>query len=257
MEGHNFDIRKHVVEFDDVINTQRAVVYEQRERYLREDDLIGVFMGLLENEVAALIQDHDFHKHADEPQIQAIVDAYDGLVGAAGALPVEQFLELDQEAATAMLVQDSERRYARKAVEIGEGHESQVIRWILLQTLDYLWVEHLSAIEELRQGIGLVAYGQQDPLVAFKKQGFSLFKSLQDTFRRHSIERFFRLTPKPAINKETVLSSERGKSDGAPATRARGPGRVEVAASPPSRKIGRNQPCWCGSGKKFKRCHGR
>ncbi len=253
VEGHNFDIRKHVVEFDDVINTQRAVIYEQRERYLREDDLTGVFVSLLENEVAALIQDHGFHKNAEEPEIQAIVDAYDGLVGASGALAAAQFLELDQAAATALLIQDSERRYASKAVEIGEGHESQVVRWILLQTLDFLWVEHLSAIEELRQGIGLVAYGQQDPLVAFKKQGFSLFKSLQDAFRRDSIERFFRLTPKPAINKETVLSPQSGKAEGAPAER----GRMEVAASPPSRKIGRNQPCWCGSGKKFKRCHGR
>ncbi len=257
VEGHNFDIRKHVVEFDDVINTQRAVIYDQRERYLREGDLTGVFISLLEKEVAAVIQDHGFHKHSDKPEIQTIVDAYDGLVGASGAFAAEQFLELDPEAATALLIQDSERRYSGKAVEIGQGHESQVIRWILLQTLDYLWVEHLSAIEELRQGIGLVAYGQQDPLVAFKKQGFSLFKDLRDTFRRHSIERFFRLTPKPVINKETVLSSERAEAGGAPAPRAREPGRVEVAASSPSGKVGRNQPCWCGSGKKFKRCHGR
>ena len=257
VEGHNFDIRKHVVEFDDVINTQRAVIYGQRERYLRDDDLTGVFLGLLESEVTALIEDHRLHKHSDEPEIKAIVDAYDGLFGASEALAIEQFHELDQKEAMALLLQDSERRYARKAVEIGEGHESQVVRWILLQTLDYLWVEHLSAIEELRQGIGLVAYGQQDPLVAFKKQGFSLFKSLQDTFRRQSIERFFRLTPKPVISKETVLSSRSGETSGPPAPQRRKSGRTGTSASQPSRKIGRNQPCWCGSGKKFKRCHGR
>ncbi len=255
VEGHNFDIRKHVVEFDDVINRQRAVIYEQRERYLREDELGGVFLGLLKGEVTALVEDHDFHRDAEEPEIQAIVDSYNGLVGAPGAVAVSEFVEVDEKAAITRLIEDSERRYAAKVVEIGEGSGHQVIRWILLQTLDFLWVEHLSAIEELRQGIGLVAYGQQDPLVAFKMQGFDLFKGLQDTFRHDSIERFFRLAPKPVIEKETVLSSQRSESNGAPIERGREP--VAVAASSPSRKIGRNEPCWCGSGKKFKRCHGR
>ena len=255
VEGHNFDIRKHVVEFDDVINRQRAVIYEQRERYLREDDLNGVLLKLLKSEITALVEHHDFQEDAEESEIQAVVDSYDGLVGASGALAISDFGDPDEKAAIARLIEDSERRLAFKVAEIGEGNESQIVRWILLQTLDYLWVEHLSAIEELRQGIGLVAYGQQDPLVAFKKQGFDLFKGLQEAFRRDSLERFFRLTPNPVIEKETVLSSQRSASNGTPSNRE--PEPVAVAAGVHGRKVGRNEPCWCGSGKKYKRCHGR
>ena len=254
VEGHNFDIRKHVVEFDDVINRQRAIVYEQRERYLREGEIDGLFVELLEDELSALIEHHDLGRHSDEPEIEAFAEAYDGLMGSSGALDHAQLVEQDTDAILALVLEDAERRYEEKISEIGEDNESQVIRWIVLQTLDFLWVEHLTAIEDLRQGIGLVAYGQQDPLVAFKKQGFQLFKDLQDTVVRDSIVRFFRLTPKPVIEKETVLSSQRGESNGAPVKRAR---EAVAVAAPTSRKMGRNEPCWCGSGKKYKKCHGR
>ncbi len=254
VEGHNFDIRKHVVEFDDVINRQRAIVYEQRERYLREGEIDGLFVELLEDELSALIEHHALGRHSDEPEIEAFAEAYDGLMGSSGALDHAQLVEQDTDAILALVLEDAERRYEEKISEIGEDNESQVIRWIVLQTLDFLWVEHLTAIEDLRQGIGLVAYGQQDPLVAFKKQGFQLFKDLQDTVVRDSIVRFFRLTPKPVIEKETVLSSQRGESNGAPVKRAR---EAVAVAAPTSRKMGRNEPCWCGSGKKYKKCHGR
>ena len=256
VEGHNFDIRKHVVEFDDVINRQRAVTYGQRERYLREDKIGDTFVSLLVDEASGLIQEYGFHKHQEINEIQAMLDSYHGLIGIPGTIAASELVDLDQDVATSCLIARAKQQYLTKVAEIGQGAESQVIRWILLQTLDYLWIEHLSAIEELRQGISLVAYGQQDPLVAFKKQGFDLFRNLQQTFRHDSIERFFKLAPKATIETRTVLaSSPREPFNGS--THGRAPDPATVPASSPEKKVGRNEPCWCGSGMKFKRCHGR
>jgi len=254
VEGHNFDIRKHVVEFDDVINRQRAIVYEQRERYLRAEGLEGLFAQSIEKEVTELAHGHDLGPESGEAEARAALESYEAVVGPTGG---QNGLEIDgreREEIVQAFAEDSRRRFERKVEELGRENVNQVLRWILLQTLDYLWVEHLTAIEELRQGIGLVAYGQQDPLVAFKKQGYSLFAGLQDSLRHDSVARFFRLHPAPAIEKETVLSAQRAAA-GSAANGAQSRDGIERGRG--ERKIGRNDPCWCGSGKKYKRCHGR
>ena len=254
VEGHNFDIRKHVVEFDDVINRQRAIVYEQRERYLRAEGLEGLFAQSIEKEVTELAHGHDLGPESGEAEARAALESYEAVVGPTGGQNGLEIHGREREEIVQAFAEDSRRRFERKVEELGRENVNQVLRWILLQTLDYLWVEHLTAIEELRQGIGLVAYGQQDPLVAFKKQGYSLFAGLQDSLRHDSVARFFRLHPAPAIEKETVLSAQRAAA-GSAANGAQSRDGIERGRG--ERKIGRNDPCWCGSGKKYKRCHGR
>ena len=211
VEGHNFDIRKHVVEFDDVINRQRSIVYEQREQFLREDDLTELILAMLDSQVTALVEAHALTDISQPAEIEPALAAFSDLLAGRLTIPVEDVLEKDEEEIVDWLTTAARTLFDERLAEIEEGNRPRVMRWLLLQVVDYLWVEHLTAIEELRQGIGLVAYGQQDPLVAFRREGYRLFTDMQAALRHDVITRFFRLEARPIVATETVLTAQRGR----------------------------------------------
>ncbi len=211
VEGHNFDIRKHVVEFDDVINRQRSLVYEQREQFLREDDLTELILAMLDSQVTALVEAHALTDISQPAEIEPALAAFSDLLAGRLTIPVEDVLEKDEEEIVDWLTTAARTLFDERLAEIEEGNRPRVMRWLLLQVVDYLWVEHLTAIEELRQGIGLVAYGQQDPLVAFRREGYRLFTDMQAALRHDVITRFSRLEARPIVATETVLTAQRGR----------------------------------------------
>ena len=211
VEGHNFDIRKHVVEFDDVINRQRSIVYQQREQYLRDDDLTDVILGMLESQVTSLVEAHALGEISQPDELEPALSAFSDLLAGLVTVPVEDVLEKDEEEIVDVLVSAARTLFKERLAEIEEATRPRVMRWLLLQVVDYLWVEHLTSIEELRQGIGLVAYGQQDPLVAFRRDGYRLFTDMQAALRHDVVTRFFRLEARPVVAAETVLTAERGR----------------------------------------------
>ena len=251
VEGYNFDVRKRVVEFDDVINMQRATVYGERDRVLRGEDLALTIQDALHAEVRALAATHcppglpgDWNRSTLATELQRL-----GVQPPASLETiVEDSLLYDAVAVVA------DEALERKAQEIGEEMWPKVERAVILRSIDHLWVEHLTEVDDLRRGIGLRGHAQIDPLNAFKIEAFKLYEEFQSLIRV-SIGR--------AILRVSLVQEQRAPRPVAVTTSGGGEGSTS-GASPltPAKalagemKAGRNDACPCGSGKKFKKCHG-
>ena len=251
VEGYNFDVRKRVVEFDDVINMQRATVYGERDRVLRGEDLALTIQDALHAEVRALAATHcppglpgDWNRSTLATELQRL-----GVQPPASLETiVEDSLLYDAVAVVA------DEALERKAQEIGEEMWPKVERAVILRSIDQLWVEHLTEVDDLRRGIGLRGHAQIDPLNAFKIEAFKLYEEFQSLIRV-SIGR--------AILRVSLVQEQRAPRPVAVTTSGGGEGSTS-GASPltPAKalagemKAGRNDACPCGSGKKFKKCHG-
>jgi preprotein translocase subunit SecA len=270
VEGYNFDARKHVVQYDDVINRQRETIYHERERILRSKDLSPTILTMLEDEVRALVLEHTAGDHHTDWNRDGLKVQLSGMVP---TLPPAVLAEIDQATDANLLagtlVDAAVEAYQRKRAETGEEGIRVLERLVLLRVIDSLWVEHLTAVDDMRRGIGLRAYSQRDPLNEFKVEAYRMFDELKSTIRNDVARTVFRVSisrdAQPAPQPRRRMTEGRMEL-GTPATAASamaataGDGngqsagaREPVKAGP---KVGRNDPCWCGSGKKFKRCHG-
>ncbi len=253
VESYNFDTRKHVVEYDDVMNTHRDVIYAERDKVLRGESMRDTVMDMLEQEVAELTAMY-FGQDADIEAFRAGIDALVDLQP--DELPVEAITSADAAQDAALEIVD--QRYLALEEMAGEETQRLVERLVILRTIDTLWVEHLTAVEEMRQGIGLRAYGQTDPLVAYKREALDMWDQFRDRIRQQVARQILhaRLAPQAAAE---AMAQERAPSR----IQQSGPGDPDGTAGPATAtatrvtaKVGRNDPCPCGSGKKFKRCHG-
>ncbi len=273
VEGYNFDARKHVVEYDDVINRQRETIYHERERILRSKDLAPTIMAMLEDEVRSLVLEHaagespeDWNRDGLKARLQQMLPS----LGPAELAAVDE--ERNGAELAEQMVDAAAAAYERKREETGEEGMRVLERLVLLRVIDTLWVEHLTAIDDMRRGIGLRAYSQRDPLNEFKVEAYRMFDELKSTIRHDVSSTVFRVTVarEPVVQQPRQMTEGRLEMDAAgagAATSAAGGGVATATASgggngnAPQQarsgpKIGRNEPCWCGSGKKFKRCHG-
>ena len=219
VEAHNYETRKYVLEFDNVINQQRGVIYDQRERVLNADDLETLFLEMLGQEVEHLVDAHGIEPHTDAAELEELIQAYAVAVGVDGQQPTPSTdLEgLKGEDVAELLTEDAGQRYRHRLADFPPELAPRLMRWMMLQTIDYLWVGHLTAIEDVRQGIGLRAYGQQDPLVAFKREAFHMFSELIASIRADIVRRFFRVQIQDPVQEETVLTRHRDSQAALPA----------------------------------------
>ena len=231
VEAHNYETRKYVLEFDNVINQQRGVIYDQRERVLNAEDLDTLFLEMLGEEVERIVEAHGIEPHSDVAELQQLLQAYASDIAVDGQLPVstDELEGLKGEDVAELLTTDAESRYQRRLADFPPDLATRLMRWMMLQTIDYLWVGHLTAIEDVRQGIGLRAYGQQDPLVAFKREAFHMFGELIASIRSDIVRRFFRVQIQDPVQEETVLTRHR---ENAAAVTADGEGPPPTAAQP-------------------------
>jgi len=245
VEGYNFDIRKRVVEFDDVINKQRATVYGERNRVLHGDDLNLTVEDSLRAESRSIVMTHCPPGLPGDWNLEALR----GDLRRAGIEPPEG---LDNIVEDAILIDAIEvaalEALNKKAAEFGPEVWPRVLRAVILRSIDQLWVEHLTEVDDLRRGIGLRGYAQEDPLNAFKKEAFKLYDEFQGLIRVSIGRSILRVSvvqqeaPRPKI-----VATSAASTTSAPAPKA----PVAAAAT-----VGRNDPCPCGSGKKYKKCHG-
>ena len=275
VEGMHFDARKHVVEYDDVMNKQRQIVYEERRKVLEGADARENIMGYVDDIVQKGLEAHCESRHVENWDLEGLVkylSAY--LPIAPGSEIPEEALRNGREGLAEHLNAAASEAYDRKVEEIGADLMPLVERDVMLRTIDWQWMEYLTQMEHFREGIGLRAYGQRDPLVEYKNEAFEMFNELRDRIQGSIVSRIFRVSvqrnappPPPTPLVRQVVESgpgevdgAAGRSNGAPQKRAAAPvGAAAVAGAPtgPNAKIGRNDPCWCGSGKKYKRCHGK
>jgi preprotein translocase subunit SecA len=269
VEGYNFDTRKHVVEYDDVINRQRETIYRERDRILRSSDLGPTILAMLEDEVAALVAEHTAAEHFDDWNLDGLKAQLTTMIPTVTPAELRVVDEArDAETVTQSLMDLVRERYEQKRSETGEDGMKVLERLVLLRVIDSLWVEHLTAVDDMRRGIGLRAYSQREPLNEFKIEAYKMFDELKSIIRHDVTHTIFRVTvtsqpnrPAPAMPRRTVegrapvAGATTTASGAATATAvAGGNGAQQPARSGP--KVGRNDPCWCGSGKKFKKCHG-
>jgi preprotein translocase subunit SecA len=273
VEGYNFDIRKHVVEYDDVISKQRETVYEERDKVLHNEDLSETIEAFVDQEVEILVDRHL------PPNVPAQEYDLTGLIADLTAMGLktetdeefseEVFEELKNREAIDFYLKDYA---AQKLVERSEANPeewAQVERFVLLRMIDSIWVEHLTEIEELRQGIGLRGAAQEDPLNAFKKEAFALYGEMQSLIRHQVASVIFRAQ---IVHQPPLVMPKNWQHNGVlPAGTSAGqavagqtttgstnqPGTARPGYAPDGRRMGRNDHCWCGSGMKYKKCHGR
>jgi preprotein translocase subunit SecA len=302
VEGFNFDIRKRVVEFDDVINKQRETIYAERDKVLHNEDLTDTVRAFLDEDLEALLDQHCGSEHPDDWGIEGLSMALHAMgLDGPGTSEDELWGAGGREALAGHLRELADARLAEKEAAVGEVDWAMVERLVLLRTIDSLWVEHLTELDDMRRGIGLRGYAQQDPLNEFKKEAFSLYDQLQALIRHQVATTIFRVQvvkqpSAPTPDEEQLAASlaagatamataprpaaarPAGGAPGAaslggsgvvarglptgPAIRAMQQQVGDRAAAPargagPGAKLGRNDPCHCGSGLKYKKCHGR
>jgi len=245
VEGYNFDIRKRVVEFDDVINKQRATVYGERDRVLHGDDLNLTVEDSLRAEARSIVITHCPPGLPNDWNLEALK----GDVQRAGIEPPEGLENIVEDAILVDAIEVAAlEALNKKGDEFGPEIWPRVLRAVILRSIDQLWVEHLTEVDDLRRGIGLRGYAQEDPLNAFKREAFKLYDEFQGLIRVSIGRSILRVSvvqqeaPRPKI----VATSAAGTTS-VPAPKA----PVVAAAT-----VGRNDPCPCGSGKKYKKCHG-
>jgi len=282
VEGHNFEIRKNVVEYDDVMNLHRDVIYSERTKVLEGADLRANVFDMVESEIGALLEAHLPGRREEAWDIEEFLNELGAIFPLPPELTPDKLERMNREQIEALVLDEAEEAYDRKEAEMGPEAMRLVERLLMLQTIDRLWVEHLTAMDELRQGIGLQAYGQQDPLVMYKREAHDMWQQLLGTIQQTITRGIYHVAlanaPVPApmpvaagnTNDDAVAAGMNSTSaTGAPVApiappavptqflRENRPDQVGVAAQRLNgAKVGRNDPCPCGSGKKYKRCHG-
>jgi len=266
VESHNFDIRKHLLEYDDVMNQQREVVYGYRRQILSQEGLRDMVKEFSVEAADALVSSYVTDKTpADEWDIKIIGDAAYKQFGVGPLTAVPQGVTTKDELAD-RIADEGWKLYADKIVTVGDEVFNQFERIIMLHTLDALWKDHLLSMDHLKGGIGLRGYGQKNPLQEYKKEGFELFSDMLVRFKNEIVERLFRVqltrdgdagqvsatAPPPAPKPRKVVES-RGEGSAAAGADEAEKGHTVVRHGD---KIGRNDPCPCGSGKKYKKCCG-
>ena len=274
VEARNFDIRKNLLRFDDVMNDQRKVVYEERREIMASDDVTDTISDMRNEVIEDLVQKHIPEKaYAEQWQTTELSAACKEQFGI--DLPIKDWAK--EEGTTEIEIVSrisaaADRKMAEKAVRYGPPLMRAAEKSLLLQVLDQQWKDHLLQLDHLRQGIGLRAYGQRDPLNEYKSEAFSLFQALLVRFRETVTKLLcnaeFQTESSPA-DQASTLGGQLGRRaptnniasrpglDAGPPTAA--PSGLSPDPTDPKAwgKVGRNELCPCGSGKKYKRCHGK
>ncbi|HEY4622050.1 MAG TPA: SEC-C metal-binding domain-containing protein, partial [Gaiellaceae bacterium] len=281
VEEQNFVARKNVLKYDDVMNMQRMVIYEQRRRVLVGEDLSDDVKGWITETVETGIAQFTDSEFAEDWDLGGLVTHMQSLCGT--DITVEELREevdvTSRDALTEEFVEDALETYAEREQALGAELAREVERYVILQVVDQHWREHLESMDYLREGVHLRAFAQKDPLVEYRGEGHVMFEELSQTIRQEVVFTLFHVAvtiEEPALEpvqaRDGALHYEHETSAGADVIAAAGGAAAATAvAAPPvasgpapaqrqvvneHRDIGRNDPCWCGSGKKFKKCHG-
>ncbi|MGD0114498.1 MAG: preprotein translocase subunit SecA [Dehalococcoidia bacterium] len=267
VEGYNFDIRKHVVEYDDVMNMHRDVIYSERRKILEGADLRSNVLDMVREEICELADTFLPSRREESWVVEDLLKEVATLFEVPPSLTAKSLEGLSREHVLEAIVAASEEEYQRREAEMGEDAARTLERLVMLRVIDSLWVEHLTAMDEMRQGIGLTAYGQFDPLVVYKREAHDMWDQLLANIRRqitHTIYHVQLQAPPPPREPVGATAGRGGMPAGVPAEAApvaagaRSGGGREAARRPVgAHKTGRNDPCPCGSGKKYKKCCGR
>ncbi len=248
VEGYHFDMRKHLVEYDDVINKQREIIYSERKKILSGADLKANILSMIKEEIQALVATHTGNGRGYDWDIDGLIADVATIFPLPPAVNAAVFSQMKASEIEDRLIEQAEAVYEERERELGSENMRVLERLVMLRMIDSLWIEHLTMMEYMRQGIGLQAMAQRDPLVAYKREGHNLFQSLLSSIQHDVVHTIYHVSiaKKEAPRRVPVAA---GVASG-------GGGRTQQPKAG-VKKVGRNDPCPCGSGKKYKKCCGR
>ena len=242
VEGFHFEIRKHLVEYDDVANMHRDVIYSERRKILEGADLKANIQDMVSKELSSLAAERLADENSDNWDVDTLSAELSAILPVPPDLSSGSMSNMHPEEIRGRLLESADVMYQSRENQIGLEEMRTLERLVMLRTIDSHWVQHLTAMENLRQGIGLHAFGQRDPLVMFKHEGHRMFQELLGRIQHDIVHTIFRVG----------LATETGPRR----TQMPMPQPQPQAGTAANGKVGRNRPCPCGSGKKYKRCHG-
>ena len=246
VEGYNFDIRKHVVQYDDVMNKQREVIYAERRKILGKEDPKPIVTRMIEDEISKIVELHVPSEDAEERDLEGLVNTIRAIMPVPAEFTAESLEKLSRDELLEEFQSLASSAYEQKEQQIGSDMMRQLERLVMLHVIDKLWVQHLTALDELREGIGLRAYGQRDPLIEFKNEAYGMFQALLANIQRGIVQTIFHASfQQEAPRRPQATRTNRDELESS---------REPVRAG---KKVGRNDPCPCGSGRKYKKCCGK
>ena len=254
VESRNFQMRKSTLEYDDVMNTQRKIIYGQRYRVLDGEDLQTIIRGMVPNVLGAAVQEGmDDSGGVSAEAWRRLTAPYRGVFLGMEELRYSE-AALAEKSVPDLAAELDERAqvvYTRREKEFGSELMREIERVIMLKVVDEFWMDHIDAMSELRKGIGLRGYGQEDPVVSYKREGFDMFEQMTATIQQETVRRMFLVRVQGKGPQRERVAKVTGESAGGDGTVKKQPVRKTAA-----QKVGRNDPCPCGSGKKYKKCCG-
>jgi preprotein translocase subunit SecA len=261
VEAHNFEIRKHLLEYDNVMNKQREVIYSQRREVLTGEDLKESVMEMVEEQVEDIVdQFADEKGHPEDWDLKGLQDSVFQQFSFRWSAPSGEDNGLNRNRLKELVVQKAKEIYLKKEEQLGAPMLRYLEKVIMLQAIDHHWKDHLLAIDQLKEGIGLRGYGQKDPLIEYQKEAYQMFLEMLDRIKSDTIEKLFAIQiakeqgvkEVKAERKQTfIMSRGEGMVQRAGGETEAGKG---VTVRREGKKVGRNDPCPCGSGKKYKKC---
>ncbi|MDR9757071.1 MAG: preprotein translocase subunit SecA [Syntrophomonadaceae bacterium] len=248
VENRNFEMRKHVLEYDDVMNQQREVIYGQRRRVLMGEDLRESLQEMISRVIDSAVERYTAEgKYPEEWDLEGLIHYGEQAFLRTGAVSVDELQELGtREEIKDRLYEEAMEHWQAREEELGTEMMRDLERFILLRVVDNKWMDHLDAMDQLRTGIGLRAYGQKDPLVEYKFEAYNMFQEMIEGIQEDVVRYLYKVRVVPQEQEQRVKHVAENYGDNGERT----PVRV-------GKKIGRNDPCPCGSGRKYKRCCGR
>ena len=253
VESRNFQTRKHVLEYDDVMNVQREVIYAQRQKVLDGEDLKESIQAMLSGVVDSTVTTAlaDAGGIVTQDSLGVLANLFEGIFCAKGTLEgrKNELMGKDTHQAAEILEQIAQATYQAKEAAYGEKLMRELERVIMLRVVDEYWMDNIDAMDDLKQGIGLRAYGQHDPVIAYKEEGYQMFQAMIQAIREETVRRLLlvQVRPQQEIRREKVAKETGAAAAGVTAVKK---APVRTAA----KKVGPNDPCPCGSGKKYKKC---
>ena len=251
VEGHNFEIRKHLLEYDDVMNQQREVIYQQRRKALLSADLKAVVLEMIEDQAFDLVDEFAVEKTPiEQGDMEGLSNRIKQVFNLDPDLSSAVNDDLDAQQLSEMLCDHCKEIYHQREAAFGSEITREIERHIILQTVDTRWKEHLLSMDHLKEGIGLRGYAQQDPLRIYRKEGFEMFQGLMDRVKEEVVGILFKIQISTTDQVEEMKQKEKqdlnfSHSDGS---------SIRQPVKRSSKKVKRNDPCPCGSGKKYKKC---
>ncbi|VEF46936.1 preprotein translocase subunit SecA [Bacillus freudenreichii] len=251
VEGNNFDARKQLLQYDDVLRQQREIIYKQRDEVMGAEELRDIVEKMIQSVISRVVEAYTpRHEEEEEWNLQGIIDYVNANLLPEGDITADDLKRRDPEEMAELIFEKVKARYDEKEEQLTPEQMREFEKVILLRAVDTKWIDHIDAMDQLRQGIHLRAYGQIDPLREYQNEGFIMFENMVASIEEDAAKYIMKAEIRNNLQREEVAKGQavNPKEDG---------GKVKKKPARRKETVGRNDPCPCGSGKKYKHCHGR